>query len=400
MRRSGPILVAGLTALVMGGCGQPLVDDMLYLQTPRGVTAIRAGASGPSFVEYGAIPTRDWSTVVRSRPNGTSTRVTALIPSTATRLWTQSLNGDWRVKIVSEDGNFAALGSYNERSYKYGRRNTSLAIVDSRGHSRKFGLSGNIEPEAFSTDGKNLFVLQYTPPRRPTRYQVRRMDLTTGKLHDVFTPDAHLQTAMRGTARVQASSSDGSRLYTLYTVGTGDSKHAFIHVLSLDELWAHCIDLPHDFARSAESAALTVDAETERLYVANANADAIAEIDTDNLRVVGEGAAMFPTADATHAVVGPENTLYVASGAHLTAIDLGSMETVRSWTMSNRVSGIQISNDELKIYVGLRDEVMVLDASSGKTIKKIDPKGVGRIGRLGKVSPSLDQIPDKFACAC
>ena len=42
---------------------------------------------------------------------------------------------------------------------------------------RRYMLAGNFEPEAFSLDGRALFVIEFSPPLAPYRYRVRSLDL-------------------------------------------------------------------------------------------------------------------------------------------------------------------------------------------------------------------------------
>ena len=397
MRRASGVLVAAI--VLLGGCGQiEPIDEVLFLFTPRGVAVVKAGSDSPTFLAAGAVPSRDWSTVVHAQLRRRATRVSAFIPSSGTKLWGQDLPGALRTKIVSEDGNLAALGPATERYYNFGRRQTHLVIAGSTTPTRTYDLKGNLEPEAFSTDGSSVFVLQYSPARAPTRYQVRRLDLATGRVHDVYTPDAHLQEAMRGDARVQAVSPDGRRLYTLYTLRTSDGTHAFIHVLSLDEMWAHCIDLPEGFGIGASSTALTTSSDGRRLYVANAVSHAIAEIDPFALEVVRSAEIDFGVPQGARAVQS-HDSLYLASGRYLTQLALSDFSKQRTWTFDGRISGIQAEEDSGYVYVGLKGRVVVLDSASGQRLKSLDPPGVGRIGVLGRVAPTFNQSAG-FDCAC
>ncbi len=326
--------------------------------------------------------------------------MTAFIPATGTRLWERDFTGTQRAKVVSEDGNLVALGPANERYYRYGRNRTKLVIVGSSALPQSFNLRGNFEPEAFSTDGTNLFVLQYRPARNPSTYQVRRLDLSTGRLHDVYTPDAHLQKAMRGDARVQTVSLDGRRLYTLYTLRGPSGTHAFIHVLALDEMWAHCIDLPATFGVSASTAALTVAPDGKSLYVANAATDAIAEIDPATLSVVRTAETDFGVPRETQAAVGPDRRLFLASGPSLSSVDLVTLEEERDWVMSSRITGIQTADDTDRLYVAVQNRVVVIDVSTGKRVKTLDPPGVGKIAHLGRITETINDIPKNLTCAC
>jgi hypothetical protein len=408
MRRTGPWMILGVT-LLLAGCGEPgpeaITKDLLFIRTAGDVAIVESGASSPTF-RGGAVPSSDWSTVVRSVRNGTATEIVAFEPSSGTERWDATLPGNLRTKVVSEDGDLVALGPSRERHHRLGRSSTTLVIVDGAGSEpRTITLEGNYEPEAFSTDGKSLFVVKYMPARAPKSYQVRRLDLGTERVEGVYTPDAHLQEAMGGTARIQAASPDGRRLYTLYTLGGGEEgRYAFIHVLSLDELWAHCIDLPGEFASSAESAtALTVSADGTRLYVANHAEAAVAEIDTSKLEVVRTRTINFGFGGgAAHAVNDSGSKLYLASGRRVAVVDATALTEVHSWLMKEKIKGIQVAGDGKKLYVALRDRVEILRAATGERLEMLDPPGVRRIDRFGPVMPSVDDAnpENDIVCAC
>ncbi|MGH2756174.1 MAG: hypothetical protein ACRDI3_00115, partial [Actinomycetota bacterium] len=321
------IVLLSIGSLILPACGDPYkaaAVDTLFFKTARGVAVLDAGAAAPSFSGGNAVPSSDWSTVVRSVVRRKTTRITALDPHSGFTRWKREVAGSLRVKIVSPDGSLVAMGPTGEAFYRDGRRRTVMMIDGSRlARPNGIVLAGNYEPEAFSTDGKSLFVIRYLPARDPNRYQVRRLDLTTEQVEDVYTPDAHLQEAMGGTARIQAASSDGKRLYTLYTLENEDGgSHAFIHVLSLDELWAHCIDLPSEFASMPEKAtAITVSPDNQRVFVANSAADLVAEIDAESLEVTRTAAVTLGSSRRSHAVHDGNSTLFLAGAQEVLALD-------------------------------------------------------------------------------
>lgn len=401
-------MTAAVTLPLMIACGGPAPSaggpDILFLSSPRGVAIVDSGATAPSYKGRDAVPSRDWSTVVQSVPRSKTTSIIAVDPSSGTERWTGAVSGYQRVKIVSETGDRVVAAPVNERYYKDGRATTSLTVTGSAAlHPRHYQLDGNFEPEAFSTDGRSLFVISYLPARAPTSYQVRRLDLDTGRVVGVYTPDAQLQTAMGGTARVQVASPDGKRLYTLYTEEGGryGEGQAFIHVLNLDELWAHCIELPRGFEKSSEAtAALAVAPDGERLYVGNSSTGAVAQIDTERLQVANTMTADLGTGGGAQAIHDDGSRLYFASGISVASIDTEKMEQTGVWSMSGQVTGLQLANEADKLYVGQRDQVEVLDALSGRRMDSFDPPGVGRIKQLGPVLRSVERQRSSFVCAC
>ena len=409
VKRTVVLLLAGV---LVGGCGDSATEpgavtsDVLFLQTSSGVSIVEADTETEIYSGTGAVPSSDWSTVVETtfvqkQKSAQTTRVEAVDPETGRILWERTVGGRMKVKVVSADGNLVALAPENERHYLSGRRSTELLIIDGRTEeTRTITVSENLEPEAFATDGESLFVLVYTPSRAPRNYQVRRLDLATEELMEVYTPDAHLQERMRGTARIQAMSPDGSRLYTLYTTGFGKNAHSFIHTLDLDELWAHCITLPDEFRRANESTTgITVSADGKRLFVADTIGDAVAEIDTQALKVTNTEGLDLGNGWPTYVMTPPSGGLYVASGARLTSVSLDGLTQPETWTLRQRITGLQYGDGGEKLYVGLRRTVDVFDTTTGAEISNLDPPGVGRIGLMGRGSRTLGDY-NTLKCAC
>jgi YVTN family beta-propeller protein len=413
MRKVPFCAVAAVALSVLAGCarlsprsapeGAP--EDVLFVRTSRGVTLVRDLPEGQAIRLSGAVPSTDWSAVVRAVPNGTGTRVAALETSSGAELWSQDVEGTFEVKVASQNGRLVALGTPREGTgYPDGRSSTTLVLLGEDGSApRTIRLEGNFEPEAFSTDGGSLFVIEYRPPLDPTSYRVRRLDLGTGEVVGVYTPDAHLQQSMKGTARVQAASPDGRRLYTLYSHKAADgTRHAFIHVLSLDQLWAHCIDLPAGFGTAPEDAiALSLAPDGDRLYVADARADSVAEVDTRTLSVARSTHVDFGTSGApAHAERGADGMLYLASGARLLAVDPATLVPGRSWDLEEEITGIQAAKDGSRLYVGLRDRIVILDTATGGRLGALSPEDMGKIGQLGQSTRLLDEERKVITCAC
>ena len=78
---------------------------------------------------------------------------------------------------------------------------------------------------------------------------------------------------------------DGSRLYTLYTSEEGEKRYSFVHVLDLDEEWAHCVDLPLDLGDTPEAMAIGISPNGWSVYVADGAAGKLAEVSTARLTV-------------------------------------------------------------------------------------------------------------------
>ncbi len=393
-------------ALLLAGCGgespPEASNDLLYLRTAAGIAVATAGADSAAFQALDSLPSSDWSTLVRAQGRGNTTRVQGVDPRSGKLVWSKDLQGRYTLKIVSADGKMAALSSARESYYSAGRTETMLTIVTADGSSRVLELKGNYEPEAFSTDKENLFVVEYLPARRPTHYRVRNLDLVTGQVGGVYTVDAELQEAMRGTARVQTMSADGTRLYTLYTLKEHGERHTFIHVLSLDEEWAHCIDLPDGFQFATQSAtSMTVTDDGKRLFVGNAESGVIADIDTEGLKVLRTGQVSYGLGTPTHMTTS-DGRLHLSSGRMITVVSLRTFKEIRSIFMGQPITGLQPASDGYRLYVGQRDRIAVVDAVTGDRLGSFDPPGLDRIRLLGRSTqqPSQPRSGDTIECAC
>ncbi|MEA2452398.1 MAG: hypothetical protein QOG04_1108 [Actinomycetota bacterium] len=398
-----------IAALFVVSCGSPEIqaagDDLLFISARGGgVAVITPGGSGPDFLARNSTPSSNWKTVVKSYWRGNTTKLVALDPATGLHRWEAVVGESQRVKIVSGNGTLVATSPWDERGHLRGRARTTLTVAGSaRPEPQRYELEGNFEPEAFSTDGGSLFVVSYLPARKPVNYQVRRLDLTTGEVTGVYTPDAHLQQSMGGTARIQAASPDGTRLYTLYTLqGTKDAEaRAFIHVLDLDEKWAHCIELPTGFeASDLETAAITVSKDGKHAYLADSRTEALVEIDTDKLVVSRTGTVELDSAGATHMVASQDGILYAASGVDVVAIDLATLGEKNAWQMFSDIAGLQVGRDPSQLFIGVNDRIIVLDVETGLRLDSIDPEGIRRIGQFGEVQPPIAEEEESFTCAC
>src|SRR5207247_10139039 len=101
--------------------------------------------------------------------------------------------------------------------------------------------------------------------------------------------------------------------------------HAFVHVLSLSEGWAYCLDLPQPMGIGPASAhALALSPDGARLYVADRSSGKVVVADTTQLAVramVDVGAD--PRADETPAAaqVGQLGTLFLSSASGLLVLE-------------------------------------------------------------------------------
>lgn len=376
--------------------------ELVYLGTQAGVTAVNPETGQSVFTTRDAMPAGDWRLLVAAHPvNGGSTRVEAIDPATGRMLASGDLDGRLRVRTVSFSGSVVAL---MPRSYggglgrAAGRTTTRIALARFDGSpARTLDVKANLEPEAFSTDGRALFVLRYKPPMHPNRYQVQRLDLETGKLADVFTSDKDIQGDMQGIARTQALAPDGNRLYTLYTKGDHE---AFVHVLNLDSQVANCVDLPKPFGRAPEAMALTVSPNGSHMYAADTAHGRVADVDTRTLKVARtDRISAFPSGGGPAAITASDSALYVARGGKVAGFGIVSFHQFGTWRFGTTVRSLQVPfGDESELFIAERRRVTVLDGREGNRLNHFVTPTTDGIKYVGYAVPQTSI--GSYQCAC
>jgi hypothetical protein len=258
---------------------------------------------------------------------------------------------------------------------------------------REFDLAGNFEPEAFSADDAYLFVLEYLPANAPERYRVRRVELATGQVQPLLLRDKQLIPAgaeeeMRGEGRQAVLSPDRTRLYTLYLHqgdhqhtrdllpgrhgADGRAVHAFVHVLSLNEGWAYCLDLTDPFGlHPAGAHALTVSPDGRSLYIGEMTTKQIAIADTESLTVTKVATLPDdpPAGDGTAMATSPDgDALYLGSSNVLRRLDSATLRVAGAWAMPAAVRGLAVSPDGRQVLIGQAGSIARVDTSTGRIL--------------------------------
>jgi hypothetical protein len=265
-------------------------------------------------------------------------------------------------------------------------------------------LRGQFEFDAISPDGSILYVVEHLDGQTGA-YQVRAVDVATGKLRDgVIVDKRNIGEAMAGWPVGQLRRSDGVVL-TLYR----GVEHPFIHALNTIDAWAVCIDLP---ARGASDTAAAADwgvaagPDGRTVYAVNATLGIAAEINATDLVVertavlqtaaaggsggVAAGAPSIVLAKFGHdevsaagrVVVSPDGETVWAGGANgVVAITTRDLSMSRRMLAGTAVDGIAVAPDGSAIFALVRDggRIVALDAKSGRTLGEVPGGGFDRL---------------------
>lgn len=362
--------------------------DMVFLQTADGPAAVSIRSASLVFRAAGAVPRADWSKLFMTTPNGGGTLLHTVDPATGDEVAGARLHGRLAIRAVAGDGSRVAL----MRPLPAGadpwaptpRRRTTIVVADPSDAtgSRTYRLDGNLEPEAFSTDGELLFVVQYLPPTDPRLYRVAALELEDGDVYPVPGRDKSWVRRMPGTRLEQVLSPDGGQLYTLYSSQPGsyaggydqaqagaDGPVAFVHVLSLDEGWAFCLGLPRRlWGAPAGEQALASSPDGSRLFVVDPLRDTVAVIDAAKVRVLRTATVDFGTDVASHAAAAVSrdgDVLYVGTGEGIVALDASSLTVRHRWATDEAPTSLAPSADGSALYALFADHLAVIDPVDG-----------------------------------
>jgi hypothetical protein len=160
------------------------------------------------------------------------------------------LDGRFTIPAVAYDGSPSGLSADGKTLVlvrprtAFPQRRTTFSVMEAQALRARdvITLRGDFSFDAISPDGSALYLIHYLSPRDPTLYEVRVLDLGSGRLLpgpvvDPSEPDER----MAGLPLSRAVSPDGRWAYTLYD---GRGHEPFIHALDTVGRRAVCIDLP------------------------------------------------------------------------------------------------------------------------------------------------------------
>ncbi|MDG4798111.1 hypothetical protein [Micromonospora sp. WMMD1082] len=413
-RRTLLAALAGAGTAALTGCGplrspaavpaaSGLPPDPLLIEVDGGLGVLR-GADHQAIPQ--GIATADGRLAYASVPDGGDTALWRIDAGRGVASARVRLPGRWVPQTVSADGTRVALTTEEVSVTKErpaGRDVTPVLIADAGGVRQRLRLPGNVVPEAFTHDLAGLFVLEWLPPQAPDRYRVRVVDLATGVPGPLFTRakgpiPAGAEEEMRGDGRQALLAPDRTVLYTLYTHQPdhqhtrdrisgrpGSDVHAFVHTLHLAQRWAYCVDLPHPFgAGAADGHAMAITPDGGRLYVADVTSGTVAEISTEELTVRRTSTFVSATGPA-YAVAGP-GQLHLAAGATMWTSDLAELDVAGERPVGGPVTGLALSPDAARLYVGRQAAVSWHDAATGGELGRAAVPGL--VGLRGAARPA------------
>ncbi|MFC4590360.1 YncE family protein [Sphaerisporangium corydalis] len=351
----------------------PAAAHLLFADVSAQVAAFDTRSGTTLFSAARPIPAAAWDYLYTVSPAG---ELVTLEAGTGKETSRTAVPPGLVARAVSQAGNAVALGAPAPAD-PYGapgRKETTLVIADPAGRTapKVVRLKGNFEPDGFSGGGEVLFVLEYLPATAPESYRVRAYDIESGTLGPLLTrnktpvPKGDEET-MRGEGRAAVLSPDRSRLYTLYThqqnhlhtrdlvAGRKTGVHAFVHVLDLNQRWAYCLDLPEPFGHGP-AAGHTLAVSAGSLYVYDGASGTAVRASTDSLEIVTKAS---PGASPGTAAAAPaRESLYIAAGTSLRAVDPISLAVLREWRLPTANRGVAAGPDDRGVYAGVTDGVL------------------------------------------
>ena len=384
------LAVAACTQAPNDAANRPVPRETLLLSTQAGPLVVQIPSGSVLFDRPGTVASLGGSWLLSATPSAGSTLLETVDGADAEPASDVRLDGTLDVRVVSESGTAVALMDPLPDGWDpevpLPRSRSSIVVADPTGvgQPRTYDLRGNYEPEAFSTDDRQLFMIQHLPAESPTVYRVTVLDLKRGRVYPVFGPYKAPPERMPGIRLQQIISPNADQLYTLYSSARpgyaphhapvpNDATVSFVHVLSLQEGWAHCVGLPRElWDRPASEQAMATSSNGRLLYIVDATLGLVTVMDTASLEIRTAPIDLaVPGVRHTSAVVSADGSaLFVGTSGELsgvTKIDTDTFEVVRTWETDD-VSGLGLSADGERLYVAFDDRVEVMDATTGSEL--------------------------------
>jgi hypothetical protein len=263
---------------------------------------------------------------------------------------------------LSNDGDTLVLA---EPAFRFPQRDSVFTVIDTSRlrPTDTVTLDGTWTYDALSPDGRWLYLIEYTSPRDITQYEVRRYDLTRGRLdpQPIVDPEESSE-EMYGSPMTRATSPDGRWAYTLYD----GAEHPFIHALDTERGEAACIDLDPGAVPPRRLFRMTLDPSPDgsTLTVTDPKEGPVAIVDTKSFEVREPGAEPPPITDAGGDDSGGAPWLLIALGGLAVA---GATLAVVRWRRPRSVD-----SDDLEELVRVEPESQPSDGRGQATEQERD----------------------------
>ena len=265
-------------------------------------------------------------------------------------------------------------------------------------------LPGAFEYDALSPDGATLYVVEHLAGPPAGHYQVRAVDVATGRLRpEVVVDKTGGDEAMAGYPIAQLRRADGM-VFTLYQ----GNEHPFIHALGSADNWALCIDLPTSSVTpastnpdpSARDWGMASLPDGESLLAVNATQGLAVQIRSDLTvgRVERFDATAFgaitpakfghnPAISAgRRVIVAPNGAAAYAAGANgIVRLRPDDLSILGRLLPGVAVTTLAISHDQKRLFALTADgRILEVDLASGSIVRSV---ANGEFDRLFAVVP-------------
>jgi hypothetical protein len=228
-----------------------------------------------------------------------------------------SLANNIRLAGVSQDGKRAV-------GFRLTPDTATTVVIATTQGTRELVIPGR-QWDFDALSGNNLFLIRYLTKGG---YQIRMLDLATGKLAPKPLKDPHESGTIWGQPFSRLSSPDGRFLFTLFITSNGA---AMVHELDLRSAKARCIDLPGtgDYVKAA-SWAMVLAPGGKTLWAAAPGYGRVVAIDVDRRVVTRAFRVALPTwaqGTGTRAAISPDATqIALADGQMVVVLDLAKQQ--------------------------------------------------------------------------
>ncbi len=353
------------------------------------------------------VPDLTWGHLLEATPEGDRTVVRRLDIASGVDDARIVLDGHWRLPTIGSDP--ASVGLSVDRSTtalvedaadatSSAARNVSrFMVVDlSRGRAPKLiELPGSFEFDAISPDGGALFVVEHLDAAAGGHYQVRVVDVASGRLQDyVIVDKTKPDEPMAGWA-IEQQRLDSGIVLTVYR----GAEHPFIHALETVHAGAVCIDLPATRQDDADAAAdwgLARSPDGRTVYAVNATIGVAVDVDPVALSIrrtstIAPASAAIVLAKFGHqdagatgrrVVVSPDGRrIFAANRSGIVELAASDLSATRRLLSGTRIDALGITPDGKGLFALRHSDgrVVRLDVTTGAVVAEVPGSGYDRL---------------------